>query len=823
MKFKTVYCIFLLLFSGGVILAQNVDIPAKIDSHSFDPAALIWLNKPAAKWSDAIPVGNGRLGAMVYGDAADETIQLNEDTYWTGGPYSTVVKGGYKYLPMVRDLVFRGRFKEAQTLFGRKLMGYPVEQQKYQSLANLVFHFESTKSVTGYKRWLDLETGIAGVSYNSGGVTYKREVFSSYPDQIIAVRLTASKPGSISFTANLRGVRNQQHSDYATDYFKMDGLGNNGLVLTGKSADYLGVAGKLRYEARLKAIPEGGRVFVNGTDLVVENADAITLYFAAATNFVNYKDISADEHTRVNDYLEGIAAKSYESIKASYLADYRNLFNRVNLKLPVTANSWAPTDERLASNTITPDPELAALAYQFGRYVLISSSRPGTQAANLQGIWNNDMNPSWDSKYTTNINLQMNYWPVESANLSECAAPLIGLMKNITDQGSQVAKENYNCRGWVSHQNTDLWMVAAPMDGPTWGTFTTGGAWLCNALWDHYLYTGDKKYLRDIYPVIKGSVDFFMDFLVTDPEKKWLVTNPSSSPENFTGSPGNEPYFDETTGSIVPGTTICAGSSIDMQIITDLFANYSKAAAVLGLDGDYITKVNATKNRLRPQLIGKDGTLQEWTEDWGQLEKEHRHVSPLYGLYPGNVFSVKQTPGFIDAIKTTLNKRGDGTSGWSRVWKTALWARLRDGDRANSIMKGYFKDETFVQLFAKCSGAMQIDGTMGITAAITEMLVQSNHGVIDLLPALPTEWDTGEFKGVRTTAAFELDIKWQHNKLLSVKILSGQGQTCHLFAAEKFQITQNGKKIKMEKLKDGSVQFPTTKGSVYELTAIRNG
>ncbi|MGN6394924.1 MAG: glycosyl hydrolase family 95 catalytic domain-containing protein [Mucilaginibacter sp.] len=817
MKFKTIGCLLYFLLSIFTLSAQQIDIPVKIEQHTFNPATLIWMDKPAAKWNDAIPVGNGRLGGMIFGGVNEEHIQLNEDTYWTGGPYSSVVKGGYKYLNEVRDLVFKGQFIEAQTLFGRKLMGYPVEQQKYQSLADLMLFFPQQKNITGYKRWLDMETGIAGVEYSSNGVTYRREMFSSAPDQVIAIRLTASKPGSISFTANLRGVRNQQHSDYGTDYFHMDGLGTDGLQLTGKSADYLGVEGKLRYDARLKAFPEGGTIKVTDANLMVTNADAVTLYFTAATNFVNYKDVSANEHDRTNNYLRAVGSKDYGSVKAAHVTDYQKLFNRVSLKLPATANSWLPTSERLEHAVKSPDPQLAALAYQFGRYVLISSSRPGTQAANLQGIWNYEQDPPWDSKYTTNINLQMNYWPVESANLAECAGPFIQLMKNITDQGAQVAKENYNCRGWVLHQNTDLWMVAAPMDGPTWGTFTTGGAWLCDELWDHYQFTGDKKYLEEIYPVIKGSVDFFMDYLSPDPEKKWLVTNPSSSPENFTGNPGNGPYFDETTGSVLPGTTICAGSSIDMQIISDLFTNYMQAAALLGKDEKYAAKVGETKARLRPQLIGKDGSLQEWTEDWPQLEKEHRHSSPMYGLYPGNVFSLKNTPNFIEPIKITLNRRGDGSSGWSRAWKTALWARLREGDHANAILKGYFKEQAFPQLFAKGGSVMQIDGTMGMTAAISEMLVQSNNGFIDLLPALPHDWTEGEFKGVCTAGAFVADLKWSKNKLVSAKILSKQGNVCKLTAGCKLIVTQNGKKVKTELTKDGLVQFATMKGIVYEL------
>ncbi len=431
-------------FCSGSLVAQETDIPAKIMQHAYDPSTLIWLASPATKWFDAIPVGNGRLGGMIFGGPDEEHIQLNEDTYWTGGPYSTVVKGGYQYLPEIQRLVFDGKLKEAQTVFGRHLMGYPVEQQKYQSLGNLLLTGKPFEKISGYKRWLDLTTGIAGVQYTANGVTYNREVFSSATDQVIAIRLTASRPGSISFTAVLRGSRNQTHSDYATDYFKMDASDSDGLVLTGKSADYMGIEGKLRYEGRLVAIPEGGTMKVKDADLIIDNANAVTLYVAAATNFVNYKDVSADAHQRVTDVLQKIKNKTYDDIRADAIANYQQLFARVSLQLPVTEQSWLPTDQRLAHSLSAPDPTLAALAYQFGRYVLISSSRPGTQPANLQGIWNNDMNPWWDSKYTTNINTEMNYWAVESANLSECAEPLIQLVKDVTDQGAQVAKENYH-------------------------------------------------------------------------------------------------------------------------------------------------------------------------------------------------------------------------------------------------------------------------------------------------------------------------------------------------------------------------------------------
>ena len=387
-------------------------------------------------------------------------------------------------------------------------------------MANLHLFFKHGPDVTDYQRALNLENGVTTVAYTANGVRYQREVFASAPDQVIVVRLTASQPGSISFTANLRGVRNQAHSNYGTDYFRMDAVGQAGLAVTGKSADYLGVAGKIKYEGRLQALAEGGSVKTNGVDLIVEKADAVTLCFVAATNFVNYRDVSADQRQRAENYLRNLQGKSYQKLKDATVADYRQLFKRASLSLPATENSYLPTNQRKEKNQTAPDPNLAALAYNFGRYILISSSRPGTQPANLQGIWNDDMNPAWDSKYTTNINTEMNYWAADSANLSELSEPLFQLIRELTDQGAQVAREHYGARGWVFHQNTDIWRVAAPMDGPSWGTFTVGGAWLCTHLWEHYEYTRNKAALRENFPLMEGSVQFFLDFLVKHPPSR---------------------------------------------------------------------------------------------------------------------------------------------------------------------------------------------------------------------------------------------------------------------------------------------------------------
>ena len=819
MKNLLARCCPILLCSLMNSAGQQANTPNSTNDMNFDPATVLWYESPAKTWEEALPVGNGRLGSMVFGKHSEERIQLNEETYWSGGPYSTVVKGGHKALPEIQRMIFGGNPIGAHKLFGRELMGYPVEQQKYQSIGNLHLFFENEKEVTGYKRWLDLETGIASVEYTANGVKFKREVFSSAPDQVIVVRLTADKPGSISFKASLRGCRNETHSNYATDYFRMDGAGPNGLAISGKSADYLGVKGALKYRVQLKAVAEGGTVRVDDAEMTVNKSDAVTLYIAAATNFVNYKDVSGDPVARVAKYLAGLDGKTYPGVRDASVTNHQGLFKRVRLDLEPSNNSQLPTDKRMLALGTEPDPNLAALCYHFGRYLLISSSRPGTEAANLQGIWNENMNPKWDSKYTTNINLQMNYWPVESGNLSECAEPLTRLVKELTDQGSQVAKEHYGAKGWVFHQNTDLWRVAAPMDGPTWGTFTVGGAWLTNQLWERYLYTLDRRYLEEIYPVIKGSVEFFMDFLVAHPNGKWLVTNPSNSPENPPKGPGYRYFFDEVTGNYY-FTTICYGSSMDMQILSDLFGCFAEASRILGSDAEFAAKVAAAREKLAPPQIGRDGTLQEWAEDYGQMEDKHRHFSHMYGLYPGNVLSARRTPQFVAAIKTVLEQRGDGGTGFSHAWKMALWARLYDGERANRIFKGYIKEQAYPQLFAKCFIPLQVDGSLGVAAGITEMLMQSHEGVIDLLPALPKEWSAGRFRGVCARGAFELDMKWSGGRVTSVEVLSKEGQTCRIKAGTKVTVRSAGASITTRQLPDGSVEFPTEKGIRYQISSL---
>ena len=767
-----------------------------LDSTAAEPrtpnadATVLWYKQPAETWSEAVPLGNGRLGAMVFGGPAKERILLNEETVWTGGPYQPASVQGAKHLPEIRRLVFQGDYARAHKLFGRHMLGRPVEQMKYQPLGNLWLTFPEHEQVSDYRRDLNLDTAVATVRYSIGDVRFVREALVSPVDQVVVVRLSASRPGQISLSAQLTGYRNEAHSNYGSEFYRIDGVQPDTLQLHGRTSTYLGVEGRVRFFSRAKFIVDGGSMGVDDDSLTITGADTVTILTAAATNFVSYKDLSGDAKTRVTDVLAKAGGKSYERLEADHVAAHRRLFRRVEIDLgsdPPDSKtaSRLPTDQRCKRFVAgASDPQLAALYFQFGRYLLISSSRPGTKPANLQGIWNEEMNPKWDSKYTANINLQMNYWPAEVANLAECAEPLVDMLSEITEPGSYTARHSYGARGWVLHQNTDIWWATAPMDGPSWGTFSTGGAWLCTHLWQHYLYRPDREYLEKIYPVLRGAALFFVDTLVEHPTEKALVTCPATSPENTPHRPGTKPIHDEIIGwEIVPN--ICAGPTMDMQILRDLFSYVVAASEILDTDEALRKQLVAMRSRLAPMRIGRHGQLQEWLEDWDGTEDDHRHFSHLYGMYPSCQIDVDTTPQLARAVRRSVTMRGDYGTGFSMAWKMNLWARFRDGDYAHRVFRNLIEKQTCPNLFSICLTTPQVDGALGACAGIAEMLLQSHGDQIHLLPALPGAWPEGKVRGLRARGGFEVDLRWKDSRLLRATIRPEFDGPCKVRYGEK--------------------------------------
>lgn len=727
----------------------------------------LWYKNPSGTvWENALPIGNGFQGAMVYGNVEKEIFQLNEASVWSGSPNRNDNPDAKNALSEIRKLIFQKEYKKAEKLINENIITKKSHGQMFQPVGNLELDFLNHQNFTDYYRELDIEKAVTKTVYKVQNVTYTREAFMSFPDRVLVIKLSADKPGKLSFTAAFTSEHKKQE-------IKVEN--NNEISLSGTTSDHEGIDGKVNFNALAIFKVNGGGIKSFGNSIKIEGADSVLIYISIASNFINYNDISGNEKKLSKSFLDKAFDKDYNNMKKAHIAYYQKYFKRVKLDFGTTEASKLPTNERLANFRNVSDPSFVTLYFQYGRYLLISSSQPGGQPANLQGIWNHSMNPAWDSKYTININTEMNYWPVEKTNLSEMHEPLLKMVSELSETGKETAKVMFGARGWMAHHNTDIWRINGAVDGATWGVWNAGGGWLSQHLWEHYLYTGDKDYLQSVYEILKGAADFYADFLVKDPESGWLVVVPGNSPEN---SPAAH-----------QGSAVTAGSTMDNQIVFDVFSTAIKASETLGKDKQYVDSLKTLRNMLPPMQIGKYNQLQEWMDDVDDPKDNHRHISHLYGLYPSNQISAYKTPELFAAAKNTLLQRGDISTGWSMGWKVNWWAKMQDGNHAFNLIQNQLTPlgvnagggGTYNNLF-DAHPPFQIDGNFGCTSGITEMLMQSSDGSIHLLPALPDALKGyGEITGLKARGGFEIkELKWKNGKLVAVSIQSNLGGNLRL-------------------------------------------